>query len=78
MKKENWKWFGNAGHLCISQYCRFHLCTKIGKYLISTVGEYLPSQSSQEIIASSKGFTLEGRGDSRQTDFLKKIKDLKQ
>jgi len=35
-----WQWFGNAGHLCVASKCRFHLCTKVGKYLVSTVGEY--------------------------------------
>lgn len=42
MKKteSKWKWFGHAGHLCVGHACRFHLCTKVGKYLVSTVGEY--------------------------------------
>lgn len=35
-------WYGNAGHLCVSNYCRFHLCTEVGDYLVSTVGEYYP------------------------------------
>ena len=34
-----WEWFGNAGHFICSNRCRFHLCTKVGKYLVSTVGE---------------------------------------
>ena len=37
-----WKWFGSARHLCVRVHCRFHLCTQVGKYLISTVGEYWP------------------------------------
>src|SRR5258708_35684419 len=48
----NWKWFGNAGHLCVSQWCRFHLCTKVGGYLVSTVGEYWPERAVREIHAS--------------------------
>jgi hypothetical protein len=32
--------YGNAGHLCVSHCCEFHLTTKVGKYLVSTVGEY--------------------------------------
>ena len=38
-----WKWFGNAGHLCVSSDCRFHLCTQVGLFMVSTVGEYRPA-----------------------------------
>lgn len=37
---EQWQWFGNAGHLCVASRCRHHLCTKVGDYLVSTVGEF--------------------------------------
>ena len=40
---EKWKWFGTPGHLCVADRCRFHLCTKVGRYLVSTVGEYYPT-----------------------------------
>ena len=42
-----WEWFGNAGHLCVSDQCRFHLATKVGDYLVSTVGEYYPSHKNE-------------------------------
>ena len=48
----NWKWFGHAGHLIVGSHCRFHLCTQIGDYLISTVGEYWPERAVREIHAS--------------------------
>jgi hypothetical protein len=48
---DKWKWFGHAGHLIVSRWCQYHLCTQIGEYLISTVGEYWPSRSSREIHA---------------------------
>jgi len=35
-----WKWFGHAGHFICGAWCRFHLCTLIGKYVVSTVGDY--------------------------------------
>lgn len=42
-----WKWFGNAGHLICGQWCRFHMATQVGPWLVSTVGEYVhPSHSS--------------------------------
>ncbi len=47
----NWKWFGHAGHLVVGDKCRFHLTTKVGRYLVSTVGEYWPERSSREIHA---------------------------
>lgn len=49
--KTNWKWFGHAGHLCVAQWCRFHLCTQVGGYLVSTVGEYWPPRAVREIHA---------------------------
>jgi hypothetical protein len=45
---EKWEWFGNAGHFICGHMCRFHLCTKVGKYLVSTVGQMWPSRSSRE------------------------------
>jgi hypothetical protein len=40
MKKSEWKWFGHPGHLCVAQWCRFHLATQVGDILVSTVGDY--------------------------------------
>lgn len=45
--KETWKWYGNAGHLCVSNWCRFHLTTLVGDYVISTVGEYFPPHATE-------------------------------
>ena len=45
MRKFGWKWFGTAGHLCVSRFCDFHLTTKVGNYLISTVGGYKSLES---------------------------------
>ena len=39
------KWYGYAGHLCVAHDCAYHLCTRIGGYLISTVGHYIPRLS---------------------------------
>jgi hypothetical protein len=41
-----WRWFGNAGHLIVGQYCRFHLCTQVGPWRVSTVGEYVHPRHS--------------------------------
>lgn len=51
VKIKDWQWFGHAGHLCVGQWCRFHLCTKVGGFLVSTVGEYWPERGVREIHA---------------------------
>ncbi len=45
--ENKWKWFGTPGHFICAQWCRFHLCTQVGRYLISTVGEYIHPRHSQ-------------------------------
>lgn len=49
---EEWKWFGTAAHFICGQWCRFHLATQVGEYLISTVGEYVhPSRGGGSELA---------------------------
>lgn len=36
-----WEWYGLAGHFICGTWCRFHMTTKVGRYLISTVGQYV-------------------------------------
>lgn len=43
---DQWKWFGHAGHFICGQWCRFHLCTLVGDYLVSTVGLYVHPRHS--------------------------------
>lgn len=43
--KDKWTWYGTSGHYICAHRCLFHLCTKVGKYLVSTVGE-MPSDPS--------------------------------
>lgn len=71
--ERNWRWFGSAAHLIVSRDCRFHMATLVGKYLVSTVGEWLPDSSTWHIYAESKGITLAGRGDERTADFLRRV-----
>ena len=54
MKKQNWIWMPHPAHLCVSHMCRFHLSTYVGKYIVSTVGEYSPPRSVKEITARIK------------------------
>lgn len=71
--RDEWRWFGHVGHLIVGHDCRFHLCTLIGDYLVSTVGEYLPDEGVREIFAETKGVVLEGRGDERRADYMRKV-----
>ena len=45
--REQWKWFGNPGHFICAQWCRFHLCTQVGRVLVSTVGEFVHPRHSR-------------------------------
>lgn len=56
--KAEWKWFGYPGHFICSQWCLFRLCTQVGDYLISTVGDYRPPLSGEQ----SKPRTTIGAG----------------
>lgn len=40
--ESKWVWYGYAGHLAVGARCAFHMSTRIGNYLISTVGHYIP------------------------------------
>lgn len=42
-----WEWFGHSAHFICGQWCRFHMATKVGKYLVSTVGLYVHPRNSQ-------------------------------
>jgi hypothetical protein len=63
----------HPGHLIISFDCRFHMNTYVNGYIVSTVGEYFPCDGTREILATSRGVTLQGRGDERKADYMKKI-----
>jgi len=40
ISQAEWVWHGFAGHFICGSKCRFHLCTEVGDFLVSTVGEY--------------------------------------
>lgn len=71
--ESEWRWFGAPGHLIVAIDCRFHLCTQIGDVLVSTVGEYIPDESARDIHCHVHGITLEGRGDARFADYMRKV-----
>jgi hypothetical protein len=44
--QSEWVWYGDPGHFICGRWCRFHLTTKVGAYLVSTVGAYVHPQRS--------------------------------
>lgn len=49
IEKGEWTWMPHAGHFICGQDCRFHLATRIGDYIVSTVGEYVADSRVREI-----------------------------
>lgn len=73
MKKENWVWMPHAAHFICGNDCRFVLSTYVGKYIVSTVGEYSPDREVKKIHAESRGVVIQGRGDWWDANFYKKF-----
>ncbi len=73
MSKQDWVWMPHAGHFICGDKCRFHLNTRVGEFIVSTVGEYWPDAPTREILADSRRIRLEGRGDAREADYMRKI-----
>lgn len=46
IEKADWKWYGHAGHFICGRWCRFHLLTEIGPFVVSTVGQYVHPRNS--------------------------------
>jgi len=40
--RNQWYWCGYPGHFVAASMCRFHLHTRIGNVIVSTVGDYHP------------------------------------
>ena len=52
--KDQWVWYGFAGHFIGGHSCAYHLCTRIGNKVISTVGAYYP-RSQEEMVTLGIG-----------------------
>ena len=51
MEKAKWVWMPHPGHFIGSKNCKFHLNTYVGKYIVSTIGEYWTERRCREIHA---------------------------
>lgn len=70
MDRSQWVWMPHPGHYILSRECRFFLSTYVGKYLVSTIGERVPSSETRDILAESRGITLECKGESREDEWI--------
>ena len=60
INESEWVWYGYAGHLCVGRRCAYHLCTRIGNRLVSTVGHYLPkNEDKMEAIGAGSDSNFE-------------------
>jgi hypothetical protein len=77
--RDQWIWMPHPAHFVFGHECQFHLSTKVGKYIISTIGDWLPDYPRREIEAKIRGIALVGEGDDRLANYMKKIgyKDLR-
>lgn len=51
--------YGHAGHFICADRCLFHLCTKVGRYLVSSVGSYRSTDLSPQPEEIGSGRTYE-------------------
>lgn len=72
-KKDKWLWMPHPAHFICARDCKFFLATKVGKYIISTVGEYFPDSRVRAIFAECRGIKIEGKGDEYDYNYMKKI-----
>lgn len=45
--QSKWVWHGEAAHFICGRWCRFHMATEIGPFLVSTVGLYVHPRHAQ-------------------------------
>ena len=50
MKKNKWIWMPHPAHFICASDCKFFLSTYVGKYIVSTVGEYYPDSKVRDIL----------------------------
>lgn len=79
MAKQDWAWMPCAGHFILGKYCRYHLCTYVNGYIISTIGQLWPDDNIRRIYAESHNklnpnnqIDLSLKGDDFDREYFKK------
>ena len=53
--REEWVWMPHPAHFICAKWCRFHLATYVGGFIVSTVGEFVhPRHSGGSEAAEAK------------------------
>lgn len=47
--QSEWRWLGHKQHFCGAKHCHFSIATQVGRMVVSTIGEYMPQGSIEEI-----------------------------
>lgn len=68
-----WKWYGYSGHFIGGRSCAYHLCTRVGGFLISTVGDYYSQKGKRETLGADENswfetFVFKCNGDDKNGD----------
>ncbi len=69
--KDKWIFMPHPAHFILARDCKFFLATKIGKYIVSTVGEYWPDYRVRKIYEQTRGIKVEGMGDEYDRNYRK-------
>jgi hypothetical protein len=48
MGRSEWQWFGTAGHFICASRCNFRMHTHVGKFCVSTVGDFRQERDDVE------------------------------
>lgn len=71
--REKWVWMPHNGHFIMGKYCQFVLNTKVGNYIVSTVGELWPDSQVRKIHADVHKKIISGRGDEWDANYFKEF-----
>lgn len=72
MTKADWIWMPHAGHYICGEWCRFHLCTYVNGFVVSTVGDYMPDRDTRRYMRSTDSDMLRLQGDEFDHYYIKK------
>ena len=52
---KGWQWLGYPAHFLCAHSCAFHMATKVGKYIVSSVGDYRPDGMDKKKVTIGAG-----------------------
>lgn len=55
IKRADWKWYGQATHFICANECRFHMATRVGALLVSTVGAWMQDSIRKSFLDEENG-----------------------